>query len=365
MEAHPATELFPMMGDAELQELADDIAANGLQVPIVTFQGKILDGRNRYAACELAGIQPHFSEWQGTGSPTVWVLSLNLHRRHLTPSQKAAIAVDLLPLLEVEAQDRQLAALKRTPTLSINDIDALPVRPNLDERGRSDEKAAELLNVSRGYVADAKRLSIEAPDLFEQVRSGEQTIPQAKKELRHRELASEIKPLPTSKYRVLYADPPWSYGDQMVIEKYGTAERHYSTMTISELCQLPVRQLVDDSAVLFMWVTSPLLDECWPVIKSWGFDYKAAFVWDKVGHNWGHYNSVRHELLLICTRGSCLPDTPELTDSVQSIPKTREHSRKPEEFRQIIDRMYPNGRRVELFARGEVPQPWEAWGNEA
>jgi len=99
------------------------------------------------------------------------------------------------------------------------------------------------------------------------------------------------------------------------------------------------------------------------VITAWGFDYKASFVWDKIKHNMGHYNSVRHEFLLVCTRGSCMPDNPQLFDSVQSIERT-EHSVKPEEFRTIIDTIYPNGRRIELFARRPA-EGWEVWGNES
>ena len=119
----------------------------------------------------------------------------------------------------------------------------------------------------------------------------------------------------------------------------------------------------DDDAVLFLWVTSPLLEECFPVIKAWGFKYKTSFVWDKVGHNYGHYNSVRHELLLVCTRGSCTPDAKELFDSVQSIEKSRNHSEKPERFREIIDTLYASGQKIELFSRQTVPG-WKAWGNE-
>jgi len=133
-------------------------------------------------------------------------------------------------------------------------------------------------------------------------------------------------------------------------------------MTIAELCALQVKQLAMDDAVLFLWVTSPLLFECAPIITSWGFQYKASFIWDKVKHNMGHYNSVRHEFLLVCTRGSCLPDTKKLIDSVQSIERTT-HSTKPEEFRKIIEELYPHGKRLEMFARRKVAN-WDVFGNE-
>lgn len=173
--------------------------------------------------------------------------------------------------------------------------------------------------------------------------------------------------IPAGLYRVWYADPPWQYSDAGVIderETYGRAERHYPTMSISELCAMgpAIRALSAPDAVLFLWVTSPLLFECAPVIDAWGFGYKASIVWDKVGHNFGHYVSVRHELLLICTRGSCTPDATELVDSVISIERTT-HSTKPPAFRELIDRLYLGGDRIELFARAPAPG-WAAWGNE-
>ena len=97
------------------------------------------------------------------------------------------------------------------------------------------------------------------------------------------------------KYRVIYADPPWSYNDKQDTGMLGGAVKHYTTMPLDDICALPVPAA--DNAVLFMWVTSPLLEDSFKVINAWGFKYKSSFVWDKVAHNMGHYNSVRHEFL--------------------------------------------------------------------
>ena len=183
------------------------------------------------------------------------------------------------------------------------------------------------------------------------------------------EAMKEAALLPDARYRVWYADPPWPYGNSGVIndsDSYGRAARHYPSMSIDALCDMgaDIRSKCEPDAVLFMWVTSPLLAECFPVIDAWGFQYKSSFVWDKVGHNFGHYNSVRHEFLLVATRGSCLPDDRTLHDSVLSIPKSDVHSQKPEEFRRMIDGLYTWGKRIELFAREQV-EGWDAWGNQA
>ncbi len=170
--------------------------------------------------------------------------------------------------------------------------------------------------------------------------------------------------LPDTTYRIIYCDPPWKYDDTGVTTSpsYGGTKWHYPSMTAEELCALPVGAMADADSVLFMWATSPKLPEALRLIEAWGFDYKTSFVWDKVKHNFGYYNSVRHEFLLIAGRGRATPDTKTLYDSVQTIERT-EHSVKPEEFRAIIDDLYPVGRRIELFARREV-DGWERWGNE-
>lgn len=179
---------------------------------------------------------------------------------------------------------------------------------------------------------------------------------------------------PEGEYRVIYADPPWEY-DNSGLDQYGPAARHYPTMSTEEMCALDgdaqrgfasrVRELAADEAVLFVWATSAMLPDALAVIEAWGFRYASSFVWDKVGHNYGRYNSVRHELLLVATKGSCQPDKKELYDSVVTVDKTSVHSQKPEIFRDMIDDLYRFGPRIELFLRGDAPEGWDGWGNEA
>lgn len=360
LEFHPAANLFPMLTGEDYEQLKADIAANGQREPIWLHpDGRILDGRNRYMVCRDLDVEPRFTKWDGRGSAVAFVVSLNLHRRHLTASQRAAVAVDVLPMLEGEAAERRRATQNN---MTAADKEIIP-----DQVGQARDHAAALFNTNGRYVQEAKTLAADAPDLFAAVKSGEMTIPQAKREVTARQ-RQEAPPLPTNKYRIIYADPPWSYGNSGIIgdtDHYGHVHRHYPSMSIAELCAMgqDVRSIIEDNAVLFMWVTSPLLEECFPIIRAWGFQYKTSFVWDKVKHNFGHYNSVRHELLLICTRGSCTPDNLTLFDSVQSIEKSSVHSEKPAEFREIIDTLYTSGRRLEMFAR-QPADGWEVWGNE-
>lgn len=182
-------------------------------------------------------------------------------------------------------------------------------------------------------------------------------LPEPKKKI-------ETPQLPKGKYKVIYADPPWMYGQEQhsIKQQATTLETHYPPMPTEDICQLSIKDLATDNSVLFLWTTSPKLFEAKQVIDAWGFEYKSSMVWDKVKHNVGYYVSVRHEFLLIATKGSCLPDSHKLIDSVVVEERT-EHSRKPEIFYNIIEQMY-QGKKIELFHRGACRKGWACWGNE-
>ena len=172
-------------------------------------------------------------------------------------------------------------------------------------------------------------------------------------------------PLPTGIYNVFYADPPWPYANQQHSkeEQVTTINTQYPPEPIEEICAKPISIMAADDAVLFLWTTSPFLEDSFKVINSWGFDYKTSMIWDKAKHNVGYYVSVRHEFLLISTKGSMLPEVPTLFDSVQTIERSDIHSEKPEVFYEIIEALYPSGKYIELYARKKRLN-WEAWGNE-
>jgi N6-adenosine-specific RNA methylase IME4 len=169
------------------------------------------------------------------------------------------------------------------------------------------------------------------------------------------------------KHRVIYADPPWTYSDSGAIkgDSWGRAARHYPTMTLDEICAMreKIDQIALDECVLFLWVPAPLLPDGLVVLDVWGFTYKQFFVWDKDRPVMGHYHSAQHEALLIGTRGSCVPEfaVAQKTPSVVRVPRTKKHSEKPEVFREIVDTLYPEGSRIELFARKDV-EGWASWG---
>ena len=195
MDVHPAAAIFPMLSKVELDELAADIKANGQREPIELLDDAILDGRNRYAACELAGVEPCFRTLDAIESPTRYVLSKNLYRRHLSTGQKAFIAVEALPLLEDEARMRQIQLAGTRPNAEQHpdlgaDLPQGPV-PSKTRAPRARDAAGAAVGISGRSVAKAKEIMEKAPDLREQLRAGTLSLDKAAHQVRQREQQAE------------------------------------------------------------------------------------------------------------------------------------------------------------------------------
>jgi N6-adenosine-specific RNA methylase IME4 len=318
------------------------------------------------------------------------VVSLNLERRHLTESQRAIVALDILPRLEAEAKARQRISRGR----GIKGAAKLPQV----KRGRARDDAAQLVKVSPRYVQDAKKIAANAPDLAVQVRNGVLTLPEAKmlcgltpgdrakilkrkvanpnvnlwleyQALHKRRILRKATSLATvqGRYQVLLCDCPWDSESTPGSKRH--ADSHYPTMSISELKALPVQNLSASDSVLFMWTTIYRLKDALEIMEAWGFSYASNIVWVK-GPQWGlgHWVRNRHELLLIGRRGH-LPAPVTIPGSVLQTHqhnRHKRHSEKPSEVYALIEKMFPgaNARRLELFARGNPREGWAQWGAE-
>ena len=173
MRYHKHAEYFPLLEGDEFEELVQDIAANGLRESIVTLEGKILDGRNRYRACletekraDLKSRKPRFKQHL-TNNPLEYVMSMNLRRRHLNPSQRAIIGLDLLPVFEKEAEKRNPVKVGKTAAVGA---------AAHTEKGRAAEKVGKLVGVHSSTLRRAKRISQEAPHRVPDIRAGRVTV---------------------------------------------------------------------------------------------------------------------------------------------------------------------------------------------
>lgn len=173
MKNHPIADVWPMMDEAKLQELADDICKNGQLVPVWLYEGKILDGRNRWAACKIAGVEPKTKEYTGD-EPTAFAVAMNDRRRHSTKGQLAAAAAELEPFFAADAKRRQIRKPKAESV-----VEKVPQQTPRKAR----EEAATSVGVNDRYVSDAKKVKQEAPEVFERLKAGKITLQDAKREV--------------------------------------------------------------------------------------------------------------------------------------------------------------------------------------
>ena len=167
-------------------------------------------------------------------------------------------------------------------------------------------------------------------------------------------------------YQIIYADPPWKY-DQKGLQ--GAAEKHYATMSMEDICRLPVEQISAKDSILFLWATFPQLPAALRVISAWGFKYKTvAFLWlkkNRKADSWffglGFWTRGNAEVCLLATRGHPKRQSSKIHQFI--ISPIEAHSKKPDIVRDKIVELAGDVPRIELFARQTTPG-WDVWGNE-
>lgn len=184
MNNHPIADVWPVMDEVKLAELAEDIKKNGQLVPVWLYEGKILDGRNRWAACKIAGVTPKTQEYTGD-EPTAFAVALNDRRRHMNKGSLAAVAAELEPFFAADAKRRQRDAGKehgRGQKLQAKMPEAIDRKGKPTPQAR--EEAAKSVGVGERYVQDAKKVKTEAPEVFERLKAGKITLQDAKREVK-------------------------------------------------------------------------------------------------------------------------------------------------------------------------------------
>ncbi|MHC4621956.1 MAG: MT-A70 family methyltransferase [Planctomycetota bacterium] len=389
------TPVVPPLRPEELAGLEASILEHGvmdaLKVWPTEFGDVLLDGHNRYAIAEKHGlpyeVQPVAVD--GWAEARIWILDNQLGRRNLTDEQHTYLLGARYEAESWDIGDNQHTRVRHYDEPSgathkrlakENGVSASTVERAAKYKQAVDAIAGdseELKNaILAGKVASSKKdvmqfagVMKKEPTLgkaaVDEVAAGNaKSFKQAMAYVRKEERHEEAQALPDAVFNVIYADPPWEYSNSGL---EGSAAKHYPTMKTSDICELleTIDAQIADNAVLFLWVTNPLLVDGLRVLKAWGFEYKTNLVWVKPYVNRGKsgwYVQGHHELLLIAARGKCTPQVQP--QSVTELPRT-EHSTKPDEFRYLIERMYPGYNYLELFARNQPPRNgWVFWGNE-
>lgn len=366
---HEIADIFPLIHGKEFVDMKADIAANGVHESIVMYEGQILDGRNRFRACQETGVQPEFVEYTES-DPVGYVISLNLHRRHLDSDQKAACGIDTLPLYEKQAKKRQAKnALNNQPQSQNAEI--IPE----SEKGESRDKVAEHFGTNPRYVSDLKKIKAEDPEAFEEIKSGKKKLVHVKREKKEQKreqqrnenrakISSTSEPEKlTGCYSTIVIDPPWDWGDEGDNDQLGRARPDYSTMSIDELKELPVGDLSDDNAHIYLWITNRSLPKGFDLLEAWGFRYITVITWVKPHFGMGNYFRGQTEQILFGVKGSLPLNRKDQGTVFNAKRGPNGHSSKPVELYDLIESCSP-GPYLEMFSRADR-KDWIHWGESS
>jgi N6-adenosine-specific RNA methylase IME4 len=366
------------MEGRDFAELVADIQAHGLHEPIILLDGQVLDGRNRLCACADAGIEPKFETYAGN-NPVRFVVSLNLRRRHLSESQRAVVAAKIANMPSGYRSDLRPAAnlpevVSQSDAANLLNVSERSVRAGktvIDQAVPNLVEKVERGNVSVSAAADVATLPKEQQRKI--VAQGEAEILECAKQIRaERAVARRLQneelrrlnppPIVEGKYGTIVIDPPW---DMQKIEREvrpNQVEFDYPTMSEDELAAFPVADMAADDCHLFCWTTQKYLPVVFRLLEAWGVRYVFTMVWHKPGGfqpiGLAQYNG---EFVLYGRRGSPVFAETKAFPCVFCAER-REHSRKPNEFYDMIRRVTHEGR-IDVFSR-ESREGFDQFGNE-
>lgn len=369
--------ILPELEGADLEALRNDMKEKGQLVPILSVNGRVVDGRARLRICQEEGIEPVMHELGEAANDADWAISTNLYRRHLTTGQRALIAAELANLTKGSNQHTASAACSRKDAAKRMDVS----EDSIDRAKRVKELGCDrLINmVKKGSVSldSAAKLVKSFPDHIVQEEVIAKGTERVKKD-QYKKLVLDTKRAAAKKlaanngaaletlrgtYSVIYADPPWDYGGNNE-GSYCDPSVHYPLMSTEAIKALPVKECLDVDAALYLWVPNTLIPEGMEVLKAWGFAYVSCMVWckNKPVMSLGPTKTA-HETLLIGRKGKALHDTKQRRNSWIEADVTT-HSKKPEVFAEMLDAMYPEFPKLEMFARQPRGKYWSVFGNQ-
>lgn len=255
-----------------------------------------------------------------------------------------------------------------------NGTSGAPLIAKLSEVGIDKKLSAR---AQKAAALDAETFERKVQHLKERIVSGgamlvdreeRQAAKRERRSAREAELGARQSALPTKRYGVILADPPWrfkSYSEETGMDR--AAENHYPTQSLDDILALDVAGIAADDCALFLWATAPMLPQALHVMGAWGFAYRTHAVWIKSRVITGYWFRGAHEILLLGTRGTV--PCPAMGDQFTSVFETPDfagrHSEKPKAFHQVVERYFPTLPKIELYRRGEPRPGWSAWGLEA
>lgn len=369
--------IIPALRKEEYDLLEKSILEEGVREAIVVWNDTIIDGHNRYDIATKHGIpfDTREVEFESELHVEAWMCLNQLSRRNLADYPRFELSKKRKEILAEIGRAKKLQTLKQG--------DQAPDLSNIDktEEHNTQKQVSEELGWSTGKYAMAEVVDKKAgPELKEQLRNDEISINKAYQKVKAQEkkdkVSEKVEDAPQGvnqvdifntdqKFSIIYADPPWDYWSGGMKNQ----SLHYPPMTIDEIKALPVNDISDDNALLFIWVTFPILKESLEVIEAWGFTYSTcAFNWvkrNKSGEDWffglGSWTRSNSEICLLAKKGQMT----RLSASVSQVldDPIGEHSAKPKRVRGLIEQLAGKLPRIELFSRNNAEDGWYNWGN--
>lgn len=360
-----------------------------LQPIILNDDGTLIAGWHRIAAAKQLGwetIKAICVDGRSTNLIRLMEIDENLVRADLSPAERAAHHAERKKLYECEFPQTRHGGDRKSSRQN-GDLIARYTADAVNKTGESERTVQR--EVARGAIPDVVGLagtSLDTPDeldalvklpreqqqpLIERAKGGQKVsaktaLKKIKRDDRERAsaetTAAAAEQLGEKLYGVIYADPPWRFepwSRETGLNR--AADNHYPTATLGDIKALPIPAA--DDCILFLWATAPMLPEALDVMDAWGFDYKTHCVWLKTKRGTGFWFRNVHELLLIGVRGSVAAPAPGTQDDSVVEAIVGRHSEKPEAFSLLIERLFPNAAKLEMFAR-QGRDGWDSWGNE-
>ena len=393
LSMHELATMFPPMSDEEYEGLKADIAMNGAHQPVAVWRGQIIDGRHRYQACQDLGIQAPLKYLPNDADPVSYIMSANMSRRHLTPSQRSIIAEEIRTIRPVVDMERgNNGNTTNSSTEEFRRITQADMRDQLHVGHGSIDRAAKVRRDGIKPIAEAVKVglvSVRDAEMIverdketqgkalEAVKAGQaRTLISAVNAMDRRELAENPPPLPTGTYRTVVIDPPWHITKSDRSVRPNQQGFDYPTMTLDEIAQLPVDELLADDGWVFLWTTQRYLpsvfnyvdDSIEPknrvhgLLAHWGLDYRFTMVWHKPGgmQIFG-LPQFDCEFVVVASKGNPMFIDRKNFSTVLEAPRAG-HSVKPEEFYDLLRRVTATPR-LDMFGRRDI-EGFAAWGNE-
>lgn len=381
-DTHPAADAFPMMEPAAFEELVEDIKRHGLEHPVVyVTQGKkqlILDGRNRLKACIQAKVKANFTAYSGK-DPIAFVVSLNLKRRHLDESQRAMVAARLSNLEQGRpSKTGTSAGLSQTEAATMLNVGDRTVRSARVVLERAVPEVVKAVDEGRMKVTAAAELAERPKDEQREIaaRAGKEirtgSVRAMIRQNQRRETVqkinrAEVTPLPIGPFRVIVMDVPWPYENS---DGHVGSRGHitYPPMSIDEIIRLgdQVRHLAHpDGCIVPFWTTNLFMKDTPRILEAYGATWISMQTWTKNKAGTGIAGPRgRTEHVVYAFLGKPTHTLNEVSTWLgDRALDVREHSRKPDEFYEVIEKHCP-GAKLEMFAR-DPREGWQRWGAES